>query len=762
MSLPRLPLLGVALAAIAGILVGEYLRPAALVSGLVAATALAICLLRGSTTSVLVAAAGSFALVHTWQWNDNPDRTWAEAIAAEPRAVQVTGILVDEPVPVEGHPGRWRARMRTENWKIGDRAVRQASPIVVRWESPLRPHYGERWSIAGIARRPQPPRNPGEFDAVSWLGRQGIFLEVGGRESDASRRLGENLGSTLKTAALAARARILQTLGLGLENAPSVRSLIAAITLGTRDDVSGEFDAAFRQTGTLHLFSVSGLHVGMFALLLWMVLQPLRVPRRAAVFLIVPSLFFYSLVTGAAPSSLRAATMISLVLGALLVDRATSPANSLAAAALLILGFETNQLFQPGFQLSFLVVTTLLVLTPPIDRCFSAAFCPDAFIPRRLYDTVRKLQASLGRALAATLSVSLAAWIGGLPLTAGYFHLVPLVAVPANMIAVPLAFCVLALGMLSIVCSMAGPWLVGVFNAANWGVTSLLLGFVTWAAALPGAYFSLPPAMLRPAAQLTVFDLGTGGAQLLLTPRGAWLFDTGSLQDFNTVIQPALRAAGVKQLDALVITHGDAQHGGGAERATELFSPAIVIDSTLGDRSPVRRNFHRHLADRGRPKRLVMPGDRTDAGGGTFVTILHPAAGRGGRTADEQCIVARIDHGSFRMLLMSDSGLETETALLRGDRGDLQADVLVLGRHRGDLFATEEFLTAVQPRAIILAPHDPFGEGSSEPSLRTRLFATGAELFDQDECGAVIVTFSNHIAKVRGFLANQSFELSPK
>jgi len=538
-----------------------------------------------------------------------------------------------------------------------------------------------------------------------------------------------------------------------------VRALIAAITLGARDDAAEEFNAAFRQTGTLHLFSVSGLHVGMFALLLWMVLQPLRVSRRAAVVVIIPLLFFYSLVTGAAPSSLRAATMISLALGALLLDRAPATGNSLAAAALLILGFDTNQLFQPGFQLSFLVVAALLLLTPPIDRRLSVAFCPDTFIPRRLYNTARKIQASFGRALAATLSVSLAAFLGGLPLTAAYFHMVPIVSVVANMIAVPLAFCVLALGMMSIIAGMFSTWLVGVFNAANWGVTSLLLAFVQWAATLPGAYLSLPPAWMRPPAQLTIFDLGTGGAQMLITRKEAWLFDSGSARDTATVIEPALRAAGVRQLDALVVSHGDAGHAGGAVEVAALFQPRRIFDSALGDRSAARRAFHRSLRESEKPKRLVFAGDRAPAGDETTIDFLHPDAAKPGRTADDQCLVARIDHGPFRVLLMSDSGAETETALLRGDRDALRADVLVLGRHDDDVFATSEFLAAVKPRAIVLAAPDPFREGSDEPALRERLAATGAEIFDQSACGAVTIRFGDERAELRPFLGGQSAEL---
>ena len=758
--IPRLPLGGIALAAVVGILAGEWIAPDPRWSVTIAALALGAAWWNPS--SLFAATIAAFAAVHMWQWQENPSRLWAEAVAPEPRAVRVTGVLVDEPAPVAQSADRWRSRIRTEKWEIDGRKVEQRSDLIVRWRSDRTPRYGERWTIDGIAARPSTPRNPGEFDAASWYARQGIFLELRGRESDGSRRVASNQGSPLKAAALHARAYILHILGIGLENDDTVRALIAAITLGARDDAAEEFNAAFRQTGTLHLFSVSGLHVGMFALLLWMVLQPLRVSRRAAVLIIIPMLFFYSLVTGAAPSSLRAATMISLALGALLLDRAPATGNSLAAAALLILGFDTNQLFQPGFQLSFLVVAALLLLTPPIDRRLSVAFCPDTFIPRRLYNGARKIQASFGRALAATLSVSLAAFLGGLPLTAAYFHMIPIVSVAANMVAVPLAFCVLALGMMSVAAGLVSAWLVGVFNAANWGVTSLLLVFVQWAATLPGAYLSLPPSWMRPPAQITVFDLGTGGAQLLLTRQNAWLFDAGSARDFATVIEPAMRAEGVRKLDAFVLTHGDAEHAGGALEIAEIFQPSSIMDSTLRDRSTARRAFHQMLRGQNKGKHLVFATETAALGDDSSVTFLHPPAGTPGRTADDQCVVARIECGPFRTLFMSDSGAETEATLLRGDREDLRADILVLGRHAEDLFAKEEFLAAVRPRVVVLAAPDPFREGSDEPALRNRLTASGAKVFDQENCGAVILTTTSRGLEIRGFLDKSTAELSAR
>jgi len=163
----------------------------------------------------------------------------------------------------------------------------------------------------------------------------------------------------------------------------------------------------------------------------------------------------------------------------------------------------------------------------------------------------------------------------------------------------------------------------------------------------------------------------------------------------------------------------------------------------------------------GGAKSLVLPGDRFRAGRSTSITILAPSVAQKSRTADDQTVVARIDNSGFRTLLMSDAGAAAEEHLLRNAPAELRADILVLGRHGTDIFATADFLAAVQPRIIILAAADPFRHGQDEENLRARLAATGAEIFAQDECGAVIVTFTSDRAEVRGFLGNHRTVLAP-
>lgn len=753
---PRLPLVGVALSAVAGILAAQYSGLDARWFLAVAAAALPFVLLRRGTLALCIVAAGAFAAAHAWQSRENPSRIWAEAIARAPRIASVSGVITD--APRELAPGMWSAPVHADRWVIDGREINQRGAVMARWKAGQTPRYGDRWEIEATVSLPAPPRNPGEFDAAAHYARQGIFLEIHGRNPDDARLLACGQGSPVKSAALTSRAWMLDTLGLGLADAPAIRALVAGITLGVREAEADQFAAAFRQTGTFHLFSVSGLHVGMFALIAWLVLRPLGISRRRSVLFIVPVLFFYALVTGASPPSLRAAVMISVAFGGMLLDRPGNQANSLAAAALLLLAWDTNQLLTPGFQLSFLIVAAIFLLAPGLQGFFTSRLRPDPFLPRRLYNAMQRTASDAGYALGMTLGVSAAAWIGSLPLTVAVFHMVPLISVPANLCAVPLSFAILAVSMLSLTGGIVSTWLAAVFNNANWGLAHILLAVVQGAANLPGAYVYLPPGWMQPPAQLTVFDLGTGGAQLLRTRSSSWLFDTGTERDFVCVIEPNLRSAGIRQLDALLVTHGDTEHIGGAAPCLEAAMPLRIIDSALRDRSPARKGLHALLAKQSRPKSIALPDDAFNAGAHTSVEVLAPA--EKSRSSDDQAMVIAIRSHGFKALLMSDAGAGTEADLIRRYGDGLRADILVLGRHGGDIFATQEFLDAVRPRLIVLSQADPFRDGSGEAALHERLNATGAGIFDQSECGAVTATFAKGRTRVRGFVSGQAVDLS--
>ena len=739
------------MAAVSGILLAEYLAlDPRWLAGIALLAALAA-RRRGGTPALLLAFAAAFAAVHTWQWRENPARIWAAEFAPAPREVRITGVIIDE--PQQGESGAWRAPLLVESWSDREgQSIALPGRIVARWKSENVPRYGDRWEITGRVSMLPPPRNPGEFDAAEWWGRRGVYLEMRANPAVPTRLLERGLGSPVKSAALAARAWMLHTLGLGLPDAPALRALIAGVTLGARDTQADEFAEAFRLTGTFHLFSVSGLHVGMVALLLWLVLRPLGLGRRRAVLVIIPSLFFYALITGASPPSVRAAVMLSVAFAGFLLDREISPANGFAAAALLILGYDTNQLFSAGFQMSFSIVAAIFLLAPPLQEFFAERLRPDPFLPRRLYNRWQQFTADAGRGTAVTLGVSAAAWLGSLPLTIAVFHLVPLLAIPANMVAVPLAFGILSISMLALLGGAVSVWLAAVFNNASWGLAALLVAVVESTASLPGSYLRLPPGWMQPPAQLTVFDLGEGGAQFLRTRESAWLFDAGSETDFRRVIEPVLHAAGVMQLDALVLTHGDADHIGGAFAAMDAAAPRRFVESMLRDRSPTRKKIKAALAATNRGRWLAQPGDLARAGPSVNVRFLAPDPRERSNVSDDQALVAMIEMEGFRVLLLSDTGAAVEENLRRRYGEELRCDVLVFGRHENDVIATEPFLRATRPAAIVLNRADPFRDGTDEPALRQRLAASGAEIFDQEKTGAVILTARRPGLEIRGYL----------
>src|SRR5205823_12019211 len=172
-------------------------------------------------------------------------------------------------------------------------------------------------------------------------------------------------GNRILRAAQKSRAWMQATICRGLENSPDVTSAINGMVLGLRHQTPEDIEEPFQQTGTLHLFAVAGLHVGIVARLLWILATMARLSRKWATLLIIPALLFYAAVTGLHTSSVRAAVMSAVFLAGFFVERKVFALNSLAAAATLILCWNTNELFSSGFQLSFLVVVAIVLLAEP-------------------------------------------------------------------------------------------------------------------------------------------------------------------------------------------------------------------------------------------------------------------------------------------------------------------------------------------------------------------------------------------------------------
>ena len=205
----------------------------------------------------------------------------------------------------------------------------------------------------------------------------------------------------------------------------------------------------------LHVFAISGLHIALLATIVVELLRFTQLPRWAVGALVLPVVWLYTAATGNQPSAVRATLMTTVVVGGWMLCRPPDLLNSLAGAGLAILAWDPRQLFQPGFQLSFAVVGAIAVLARPIEEALRHIAAPDPLLPEEFRPDWQERLRRLWFRIAAGLSVSLAAWIGSMPLSAYLFHLFTPGSLVANLIVVPASTLALAAGVASLAC---GPW----------------------------------------------------------------------------------------------------------------------------------------------------------------------------------------------------------------------------------------------------------------------------------------------------------------
>jgi competence protein ComEC len=259
--------------------------------------------------------------------------------------------------------------------------------------------------------------------------------------------------------------------------AASSRPILAAILLGAQKDLPSYLKEMMVKTGTWHVLVVSGSHTALLAFILLIFFKLLRIPRRLRFCLTAVFLIVYCFMTGATAPVVRATVMAIVFLASFLIQRNPIFCNSMALAGLIILIFDPFQLFQVGFQLSFLSVFFIVWLSPKIGSHFPKAW----------------KEKPVSSFAINCFSVSLGAWLGTAPLLACVFGTFAPVTVFANMVIVPLAMLLTASGFAFAV--FAGFWgPLGVLLAPVIDFFVSLFVLVNYLfSKFPGASFSFSP-----------------------------------------------------------------------------------------------------------------------------------------------------------------------------------------------------------------------------------------------------------------------------
>jgi len=756
---PRQPFIGLAIAAVLGVCAADrWETPPVLAFGLTALGVLAVVRRPAPITCWLLCGLAFFEL-HTIRHYGSDAGQLARILAPAPRVARATGIVWSEPDKPATTSRTTKARfvLKTETLTVSGIPVPAELLINVAWAGEM-PVYGDRVSLLGSATNLEEARNPGQFDFVGYQRRRGVHSEIHTRYAADCRIESHGHGERVQAFAFATSHWIQRQLQVDLEKFPEISDLITSMVLGMRGDTPEDMKALFQRTGTMHLFAVSGLNVAMLAAIVLAILRPFAIRRGAAVFVIIPILIVYALVTGLAASCVRATIMVALVLFGYVVDRRPLALNGLGAAAFFILLWDTEQFFLLGFQFSFVLVIAIVVLANRIQHQIERAGQPDAFLPRDLWNLRQRARVFCIGQLAAAMGVTLSAWIGSLLFTVTNFHLFSLATIFANLLAVPLAFVILVLGLASVI--FAPVWTTGVVlcNNANWFCAKVLLKILEFFALMPGSYVYVEtPRLTRPpTCEFLVFDLGDGGATFLRAQGNDWMLDCGAANDYDRILLPYLRSRGVNRLDGLLFTHGSSRHIGGAFAAVNDFRPYLLADSVLKDHSPTRHRLQEELNRRGSPKGLYERGDFIHVGPQATIRVLYPPAGLKRSLAEDMALVLQLDAGGRRALFMSNSGFTTEQWLIENEP-DLRSDVLIKGQHAKDLSGTPDFLARVQPQAVICGQ---LGYGKSPATLDPwvkDLTARGIAVFRQDLSGAVQVELRDDAFTLRGYLNGQTF-----
>ena len=455
---------------------------------------------------------------------------------------------------------------------------------------------------------------------------------------------------------------------------------------------------------------------------------------------IIPMLFFYVAVTGLKSGSIRSATMLSLLLCGSMLYRRAPLLNTLAAAALLQLALDTNALFSAGWQFSYSVVFSIIALTPPLERRLCNLYVPDPFIPPRLLTGSERFQFSAWKYFCGLLAVSTAAWLGSLIPTIAYFHLISFSAIGANLLAVPLAFVVLALGGLSLLAGSMSLWVAGAFNNANWLMAKLLLLVIQGSSLLPGGHWFVGPSA-KPYPVVTIFDLGGAPCSVVQNGRSFALLNAGRKRDAHRTILPFLETRGANSIRELLITKPDAAHLGGVpEIAGEL--PLAHLDCPQANpRSPVAKTVLSSVA-----------ASKSSLSDNTPAQLLPDITAEMLKVEEGEMGV-RLHGNAVSILYLPRLSLEAIRQLqAKLPTVPPQCDVLVMPLGGVELVSTLQMIRKISPKVIVSPVDHLRRDGIPSPEWDRLLEQEGMEFLRQDRTGAVIVEADPKGVKVLPFV----------
>ena len=634
--------------------------------------------------------------------------------------------------------------------------------------------FGKNIEIHGMLEPFPFQRNPGEFDYGKYLVLNDIYglVTVKGRENV---RITGNGGRNSFQAWTYAVQQLLYHI-IDRLHSPRHASFLKGIIFGYRADIPPDVKQSFMDTGTIHIMAVSGSNVAFVAFIFFSTLGFFRLSRTAVSGITILGLIAYMVITGSSASVVRATIMAIVLLCGTLFERKTDIYNSISVAALILLFWNTNTLFDVGFQLSFAAVISIVYFYPRLESLIKRI--PERFEEIKGVDAILKL-----------FAVSLASQLGTVPFTAYYFGRVSLISLVANIPVVPISGLNTFIGVAEIMMYPISPWIAKLYAAVNDFLVWFLLGFVKQAASVPFAYveswhftaasligyyilvislFHLNVPRVRiwlligalalgnyalysniysltdPKCIATVIDVGQGDAIVIEFPNGKWmLIDTGPVtQNFDageSTVAPFLKRKGISHLDYMIITHPHSDHSGGAGsilRALRV-DTLVMASRTAGGRDvnnvfELARSKHTGI-------KIIHGGNQIQIDSNVRLYVLNPDTSHSAeKNLNNSSLVVKIMYGTSSLLLVGDAEVPAEQRMVLRYGTFLSSTLLKAGHHGSITSSGEVFLTAVHPTTALISVgnHNKFRHPS--PFTLWRMKSHSIEIKRTDKSGAII------------------------
>lgn len=809
------------------------------------------------------------------------------------RLVETGLIRIDEPVEVWGRlsempePAPDRIYLLVQVSRISTSGREQTASGVVRLVVPFgdpeeRREYdrlaleaGDGLRIYCHLRRAGGFRNPGVRPFDLWLDERNLDA-AGSIKSPLLIEKVQNDGSPTILAPLH-RFRAASVSAI-LRRIPQPTSgLLVAALFGNRHFIDRRLGESFRAGGTFHLLVISGLHVTLIAAFLYGIVSRLIRSLVLRQTLVLATIWAYAVMVGAQPAVTRAAWMLSVALLARLLWRESAGPNALAAAAMALLVYSPQELFNPGFQLSFLTVAMIVMVSGPVYLRLKAIgewrpteitpWPPQAprwlkFTAEILFWNERRFRREMRRSairyrlektsaaawaaalhlqtplvwIATTLLTTLVVQIGMLPMTIALFHRISLSAPAANLAEAVLVLAAMAAGGLFLLAHFCLPQASAAMVGVNDWIGRRVLSVGEVLAGPPGANLVAPdhgmaalfiypifflvvcifirlldgwnPMRIHDARRLrrrvsivalvlmlcvalllivppstrfergrlsvTFLDVGQGDAIVIAFPHGQiMLLDSGGRPSFGPsmtgtddgepgfiedrpgvgqlAVAPFLWHRGVRRIDYLAASHGDADHVGGFAEIARLFRFGKAICAAMEARDPFPAEVQTVTRHRDRWQR----GDRIRIDGAT-IDVLSPFAGNNAegagirQSSNDRSLVLRLQFGTRRFLLTGDIERESEARLVAAGE-DLRADILKVAHHGSRTSTTAGFLSRVGPEIAVISVAAPSPFGHPHPEVMTRLKQAGAKILKTSDCGAITISTDGSDLKLETF-----------